>query len=185
MATVTFDSGTISCKRLIPPNSSEFLSPSLSRLLPYNLPVHGIYSTSAAEHPPLRPKKDLACFFYWQHLPASLSLENYLPLHHLILMGSPHTVFHLPVVGTVGQLESCLKFYIQMLSEKCSEAHSFQDGGQRWSGANPPLPPSWKKGIKTRKQKKQEWEKSTGRSCHSNFPVTQTKCDLKQVACLK
>lgn len=23
--------------------------------------------------------KDLTCFFYWQHLPASLSLENYLP----------------------------------------------------------------------------------------------------------
>lgn len=100
-------------------------------------------------------------------------------------MGSPHTVFLLPVVGTAGQLESCLRFYIQMLSEKCSEARSFQDGGQRWSGANPPLPPLWKKGTKTRKQKKQEWEKSTGRSCHSNFPVTQTKCDLKQVACLK
>lgn len=130
-------------------------------MLPCNSPVHGSYSTSAAECLPLRPKKDLAYFFYWQNLPASLSWENYLPPHHLIRMGSPCTVVYLPSVGTDGQLGSCLRFYIQMLGEKCSEACSFQDGGQRRSGANPPLPPLWKKGIKTRKQRKQEWEKST------------------------
>lgn len=49
-------------------------------MLPYNLHFHGIYFISPAKHPTLKPKKNLAYFFYCnKHLPSIILLFRELP----------------------------------------------------------------------------------------------------------
>lgn len=150
----------------------------------YNLPFHGIHSISPAEHSTLMPRKIQRIYFIVSICPASFCLENFPSLVPCDSEGAPQSQCSIswPLAWRTtqaGQLESSPGVLYSDAEWQVLWSFPFHEGGQKLSVANPPLPPSWKKGRGWEREaevrNKYWWLVNRGGTCALNFPVTETK----------